>query len=282
MTLYWRTILICTLIMSLVFSAGPANLAFAGSSSTQWQEIKDNLDLVKPVRRNETFAELYYRLETRLSEKQKDEFGVINKRMKYQMPMFRVPTEVNVSETTAIFSDGGQQIILEVKKDDDGNPYIAINGRKLTEEEALSPLKTFSIVKAIKQSSSKDKKAWLWDMFFPKAEAFSFSWGTILAVALPAAAIGYMIYKKNKDKGGSCKNKSAICCNVSGTLTQLSSGCCKDAGGSDTNYGTCPAAMYLEGETTASATAESTTATTTTTTDSATSATVEANVGGTK
>ncbi len=281
MTLYWRTSLICTLIMSMVLSSVPVNFAFAGSSSTQWQEVKDNLELVKPVRRSETFAELYYRLETRLSEQQKDEFGVINKKMKYQMPMYRVPKDVKVSDTSAVFTDDGQMIVLEVKKDDDGNPYISINDRRLTEEEALSPLKTFSIVKALKTSNNKSKSAWLWNMFFPQAEAFSWNWGTILAVALPAAAIGYMIYKKNKDKGGSCKNKSAICCNVSGTLTQLSSGCCKDAGGSDTNYGTCPAAMYIEGETTASATSESATATTVDTSSSS-SATVEANVSGVK
>lgn len=262
MTLYWRSVITATLVFSIVFSFHPVQYAHASGSSAQWQDIKDILDLGKPVRRGETFAEAYYRLETRMSSQQKEEFGVLNKRMKYQMPMYRVSNDVKVTDTSITLSENGQSLVIEVKAGKDDKPFIVVNGRTLKEKEALSPLKTYAILEGlVKKEAPKAKGAWLWNMFVPQADAFfgNMSWGTLLTGAAVIGGLGFLIYKKIKDgKSGSCKNKSAICCNVSGTLTQLSSGCCADAGGSDTAYTTCPAAMYIEGETTPSATVEST------------------------
>lgn len=271
MTLYWRSLLLATLIFSLVFSVHPGQYAFADTSA-QWQDIKDILDLGKPVRRNETFAEGYYRLETRLSPQQKAEFGVINKRMKYQMPMYRVSNDIKITETKVTLTENGKSIVIEVKKDSEGQAQIHINDRVLSESEALSPIKALAILediakKEIEKKSPKNKSAWLWTLVVPEADAglFGMSWGTLLTGAAIVGALGFVVYKTVKKKSAAkCKNKSEVCCNVAGTLTQLSSGCCSDAGGSDTAYATCPTAMYIEGETTPSATIESITSGTTT------------------
>lgn len=266
MTLYWRSVITATLVFSFVFSFHPVQYAHASTPSAQWQDIKDILDLGKPVRRGETFAEVYYRLETRMGSQQKEEFGVLNKRMKYQMPMYRVTNDVKITDTSITLTENGSSLVIEVKKNKEDKPVIVVNGRVLSEKEALSPLKTYAILEGlVKKEAPKAKGAWLWNIFVPQAEAFfgNMSWGTLLTGAAVIGGLGFLIYKKIKDnKSGSCKNKSAICCNVSGTLTQLSSGCCRDAGGSDTAYTTCPAAMYIEGETTPSATVEGTGTTT--------------------
>jgi hypothetical protein len=177
-----------------------------------------------------------------------------------------MPSDIKTTNDSIIFKDKEKEseLVIKIQKNKDGELYVTANGQTLTEDQVVSPVAAYEVLKKILSTPPKatKKSAWLMDMLFPRAQAlFGLSTPILIAGVGALAAIGVVLYKKYKDKKNSCKNKDSMCCNIAGTPTQLSNGCCSEAGGFDIGYKTCPTALYIDstqGATTTTTTTDST------------------------
>ncbi|KYG66217.1 hypothetical protein AZI86_03915 [Bdellovibrio bacteriovorus] len=248
MVSFWRISLASTLAFSLFMTSIPLHAAKAMSTADQWEEIKDILDLAVPVRKDETFAETYYRMETRLADSQKREFAELNKKFDYKLGKTKA-VSAKVTEDSVILKDGPEEMIIKVQKSKEGELYISVNGKTMTADQAQSPLKTYEFLNKLSPTAKDKKSAWLWNIFVPESQAFSFSWPMIIAGTLVVGGLGYLAYKKFFKKEKTCKNKAAVCCNQNATLVQLENGCCTESGGLESGFTTCPTPLYIDGGT---------------------------------
>jgi hypothetical protein len=268
MSSFWRQSFAVVLSLSLGLSSYAGAPQSVDPNAEKLDAIKENLDLVVPVRRGEHFDEVYYRIETRLEEYQKEEFATLNRKLKLKLSLEKMPADVKATDTSIVFKDKDKEseLVLRVEKSKEGELFVTANGQKLTEEQVSSPLASYEVLKKILSTPPKSNKkgAMLFDLFFPQAQAlFGLSTPVLIAGVGALAAIGIVLYKRAQDKKKSCKNKDAMCCNIAGTATQLSNGCCTEAGGFDIGYKTCPSALYIDSS-------QGATSTTTTTDTSAT------------
>lgn len=246
MVSFWRLSLASTLAFSLFMTSIPLHAAKAMSAADQWEEIKDIMDLAVPVRKDETFAETYYRIETRLAPSQKREFAELNKKFDYKMGKTKaVSAKVNTDSIT--LKDGAEEMVIKVQKNNEGELFISVNGKAMTPEQAQSPLKTYEFLNKLSPAKDKKVSSWLWHMLVPESHAFS--WPMILAGALVVGGLGYLAYKKFFKKEKTCKDKAAVCCNQNATLVQLENGCCTESGGLESGFTTCPTPLYIDGGT---------------------------------
>ena len=232
-----------SLSVLVALSASSAFLASAQAMSPadKWDEIKEDYDLATPVRPKESLAELYYRLETRLSPEQRQEISEINRNSKYQAARALAPV-IKIKNQMMTFSEAGKTLTLSVSEEN-GNFVIRVNDRVLTEEESLSPKKAFAVVQKLLDGSQK-VSFWFLPLILPEARA-DLSLGLGLGLVAVVGVLGYLIYKKTKSSSTeACKSQAATCCNVSGKPVAISNSCCADIGGFNTGVPVCPASFY--------------------------------------
>lgn len=246
MVSFWRSSLSMAIVMAFLVTSIPIHVVHAMTESDRWEEIKEVMDLNAPVRKDETFAETYYRMETRLADAQKREFAELNKKLNYKIAKTKAPS-AKVSADSIVLKDGSEELLIKVEKNKKGELFISVNGVAMTPEQAQSPLKTYEFLQKL---PPKEKKAaaWWWHQWVPKSQALS--WPLLLAGGLAIAGIGYLVYKKFFKKEKTCKDKSAVCCNQNGTLVQLENGCCTESGGLESGFTTCPTPLYIDSPTT--------------------------------
>lgn len=241
---FWRYSLAYTLAFSLFITSIPFHAAQAMTASDQWEEIKDVMELAVPARKDEAFAETYYRMETRLADSQKREFAELNKKLDFKLGKTKTPT-AKVTEDSIVLKDGSDELVIKVQKDKKGELFISVNGKAMTAEQAQSPLKTYEFLQKLSPAKDKKVSSWLWHQLVPQSHAIG--WPLIIAGVLVVGGLGYLAYKKFFKKEKTCKDKSAVCCNQNGTLVQLENGCCTESGGLESGFTTCPTPLYIDG-----------------------------------
>lgn len=260
MVSFWRFSLASTLAFSLFMTSIPLHAAKAMTASDQWEEIKDIMELSVPVRKDETFAETYYRMETRLAPSQKREFAELNKKLDYKLGKTKA-VSAQVKEDSIVLKDGAQEMVIKLQKNKDDELYISVNGKALSPEQAQSPLKTYEFLNKLSAPAPDKKSAWLWHILVPESQAFAFTWPLIIAGTLVVGGLGYLAYKKFFKKEKTCKDKEPVCCNQNATLVQLDNGCCTESGGLESGFKTCPTPLYIDGGSNTGTTTESGTST---------------------
>lgn len=232
-----KAILSAIITMNLVLT--PPVQAQARLSPPASEEVQEIYDSYPRVRKDETMAEMYYRIETRLSAEDKDHLAkLLNGHGREKAP------EVLLEGPSMIIRHAGKELrITTIEKKD--TLSIEVNGKILSEEEIADPVLRHKALEKILQANVKEaagKKGalfFLWSEMFPRAEAFEFNWSTILPILTVGIAVigGVWLMKRQKkaqekaNASPACSVTTPTCCAVGTGYAVHTNGCCQQIGG---------------------------------------------------
>ncbi len=226
------------LTFSLLVSSLPATAQPPTSArlSDEAQEVFDLL--ISNKKKSETLSEMYYRIESRLPQEEKNGLAPLLKgQEKLQTP------HMKMEGSTWVLSDQGQELRIEILE----GPLLTrfkVNGVQLKDSEARDPKRRFeALQKIVQKGNPKTGQLWpmgpLMSLLLPEAHAFN--WTNLLitaAVGLGAFFLGKHIGKnKARGRGSNCSVAGPVCCFANGVYqVYQGSGCCQDIGGFGTGY----------------------------------------------
>lgn len=223
----------------------------AKKPKTLSEEAQEIYELMVPARRpNETISEMYYRLETRLPQLEKDGLAPLLK----GHGDLKTP-EMSLEGNVWTLKQGGRELKIEILESAK-NTRFKVNGVSLSDRDAKDPKRRYEAIKKIlekepKSAGSLNPLMHLLHLSLQPAHAFNWMSLLIAAVAgLGGFFLGKHIGSKNASSKNNCSVAGPTCCFANGVYQVYSgSGCCQDIGGFGTGYApsSCPVGSTGQG-----------------------------------
>lgn len=232
MKLFWRQVLTAILCGGLIQAPAYANDVKAERDRKDAefnQEVDDFFDLAITDRKNETLAEVWYRIETRLDESEKNDFAkILANKGREAAPL------ILKDGRTLVLRQDGREVRLDAGKTN-GELSIKINGRELKRSAKLADVsyRIKEIERILKATETSKKTSIFQRLFLPELHAFD--WMTAGISALLGAVVGWMAKgwwdNKNSSTTSTCTVNVPSCCVVGSNYITHSNGCCQQIGG---------------------------------------------------